>query len=75
MTKYKYLGEKKGFIGDLSDFAQTHQDKDLLVIAADNLFDFELNLIVDFFYKKDGFVFRLFVFKVKILCIRCILLE
>jgi len=55
--------EKKGFVGELLDFAQTHQDEDLLVVAADNLFDFELNPIVDFFYKKDEFVFGLFDIK------------
>jgi glucose-1-phosphate thymidylyltransferase len=50
---------KKGFVGDLLDFIRMNNKDDLLVIAADNLFDFDLNSIVDFFYLKKAITFGL----------------
>lgn len=53
------IENKKGFIGDLSDFVKNNQNENLIVIAADNLFDFELTPVVNFFHNKQKIVFGL----------------
>lgn len=64
--KTKNEEDRLGAIGDI-DFAikQEKIDEDLLVIAGDNLFDFNLNLLFEFFKEKNSSVVALYDIKDK----------
>lgn len=54
-------GQKLGSVGALKFFIEkTGIDEDLLVIAGDNVFDFELDEYMEFCVGKDSFVFGVF---------------
>jgi glucose-1-phosphate thymidylyltransferase len=54
-------GQKLGSIGALQFFIeQENVDDDLLVINGDNIFQFSLNGLVDFFREKNTFVFGVY---------------
>jgi glucose-1-phosphate thymidylyltransferase len=59
-------GEKLGAVGDIN-FAVRKENlqEDIMVLAGDNLFDFDLNKIMDFFYEKKASIIALYDVKDK----------